>query len=1323
MPGPELRVREEGSVETEKGAAVPALETSSQKEASGHGPFLRYPLRSGWWEDGATPVMPPAVPHPSQTLFPVFRLHIPNAGIPPGHSPAPRPQDPGLSCGQVPPGPRLRSLQAGLQAAPCSAPARAVPALGQASAMSPPLRPLLLLALGLGLAGTLNPSDPNTCSFWESFTTTTKESHSRPFSLLPSEPCERPWEGAHTCPQPTVVYRTVYRQVVKTEHRQRLQCCHGFYESSGFCVPLCAQECVHGRCVAPNQCQCVPGWRGDDCSSECAPGMWGPQCDKPCICGNSSCDPKSGVCACLSGLQPPNCLQPCTPGYYGPACQFRCQCHGAPCDPQTGACFCPAERTGPSCDVSCPQGTAGFFCPSTHPCQNGGVFQAPKGSCSCPPGWMGTICSLPCPEGFHGPNCSQKCRCHNGGLCDRFTGQCRCAPGYTGDRCREECPVGRFGQDCAETCDCGPDARCFPANGACLCEHGFTGDRCTERLCPDGFYGLGCQAPCTCDPEHSLSCHPMNGECSCLPGWAGLHCNESCPQDTHGPGCQEHCLCLHGGVCQAASGLCQCAPGYTGPHCARLCPPDTYGVNCSSRCSCENAIACSPIDGECVCKEGNWMGFPRGKAWGTGGRAREEGRVQEPLLQVGSVVTALCPAHPEPGASVAMPAASVPMRESAAPKLEPVPAPLGGMGPAASCPARRGNLEKVVPVTVTVTTLMAVTRFMDAVSVRLAGWVSILGPQAYGGLRDASHRKCVQKSPLELKGAHPGTPDCCLPQAPAATCPALRAYGESTVATPAPARMGALASLRMATVCVHPDSEAPPARDVRLPTAPSACHQQGAVWCQMPELSLLHPPWSLPLTRLQTSYCSGKEGGRQWVKGGLRVGLCPPITSAPFSQPVSLAATANAVCPASAGTTPPATPRTGRATAWLAGQALTAPSHALQDTGEKTVPSPANVTMVGPAVPRMGAVSAPQAGLDPTACKVALCGHLVLTAPSHASVVLEKSATQRLGPVYVPPGTVARLAGLVSSLPPRFYPLSPGNWDLGIQEPFTVMPTTPVAYNSLGAVIGIAVLGSLVVALVALFIGYRHWQKGKEHHHLAVAYSSGRLDGSEYVMPDVPPSYSHYYSNPSYHTLSQCSPNPPPPNKVPGQLFASLQAPERPGGAHGHDNHATLPADWKHRREHPPGPPDRGSSRLDRSYSYSSGPGPFYHNGLISEEGLGASVASLSSENPYATIRDLPSLPGGPRESSYMEMKGPPSGSPPRQPRRLQLRDSQRDSGTYEQPSPLLHDRDSAGPQPPLPPGQPPGHYDSPKNSHIPGHYDLPPVRHPPSPPLRRQDR
>lgn len=29
----------------------------------------------------------------------------------------------------------------------------------------------------------------------------------------------------------------------------------------------CTKECVHGRCVAPDRCQCEGGWRGEDCSS------------------------------------------------------------------------------------------------------------------------------------------------------------------------------------------------------------------------------------------------------------------------------------------------------------------------------------------------------------------------------------------------------------------------------------------------------------------------------------------------------------------------------------------------------------------------------------------------------------------------------------------------------------------------------------------------------------------------------------------------------------------------------------------------------------------------------------------------------------------------------------------------------------------------------------------------------------------------------------------------------------------------------------------------------------------------------------------------
>ncbi|KAJ8335557.1 hypothetical protein SKAU_G00388990 [Synaphobranchus kaupii] len=50
-------------------------------------------------------------------------------------------------------------------------------------------------------------------------------------------------------------------------YRRRSQCCPGYIESGDLCVPLCTEECEHGRCVSPDTCQCEPGWGGLDCSS------------------------------------------------------------------------------------------------------------------------------------------------------------------------------------------------------------------------------------------------------------------------------------------------------------------------------------------------------------------------------------------------------------------------------------------------------------------------------------------------------------------------------------------------------------------------------------------------------------------------------------------------------------------------------------------------------------------------------------------------------------------------------------------------------------------------------------------------------------------------------------------------------------------------------------------------------------------------------------------------------------------------------------------------------------------------------------------------
>uniref|UniRef100_A0A8C7C658 Platelet endothelial aggregation receptor 1 n=1 Tax=Neovison vison TaxID=452646 RepID=A0A8C7C658_NEOVI len=181
----------------------------------------------------------------------------------------------------------------------------------------------------------------------QSFTTITKESHSRPFSLLPSEPCDRPWESPHACPQPTVVYRPVYRQVVRTEHRKRLRCCQGFYESGDTCVPLCAQECVHGRCVAPGRCQCEQGW----CREECPVGRFGQDCAETCDCAQGArCFPANGACLCEHGFTGDRCTEPCPLGHWGADCAQSCQCgHGGTCHPQDGSCFCPPGWTGRLC--------------------------------------------------------------------------------------------------------------------------------------------------------------------------------------------------------------------------------------------------------------------------------------------------------------------------------------------------------------------------------------------------------------------------------------------------------------------------------------------------------------------------------------------------------------------------------------------------------------------------------------------------------------------------------------------------------------------------------------------------------------------------------------------------------------------------------------------------------------------------------------------------------------------------------------------------------------------------------------------------------------
>uniref|UniRef100_A0A673N8I9 Platelet endothelial aggregation receptor 1-like n=1 Tax=Sinocyclocheilus rhinocerous TaxID=307959 RepID=A0A673N8I9_9TELE len=264
------------------------------------------------------------------------------------------------------------------------------------------------------------------------FTTSVKESYAQPFDQVKyEETCFEPW-NANKCTRHRITYKTLYRQVVKMDYRRRYQCCRGFYESRNKCVPRCTKECVHGRCVAPDRCQCESGWRGEDCSS-C---RFGPNCAKECLCHNGGhCDPEKGQCQCDAGYTGERCNEECPVGTYGEDCKGVCDCaNGARCYNIHGGCLCEPGFKGPRCDHRmCPDGTYGMHCEHRCLCNSQNTLSCHplKGECTCQPGWAGLYCNETCAGGYYGNGCLEPCLCVNGGVCDTVTGQCHCSPGYT----------------------------------------------------------------------------------------------------------------------------------------------------------------------------------------------------------------------------------------------------------------------------------------------------------------------------------------------------------------------------------------------------------------------------------------------------------------------------------------------------------------------------------------------------------------------------------------------------------------------------------------------------------------------------------------------------------------------------------------------------------------------------------------------------------------------------------------------------------------------------------------------------------------------------
>ncbi|TWW80143.1 Multiple epidermal growth factor-like domains protein 10, partial [Takifugu flavidus] len=983
---------------------------------------------------------------------------------------------------------------------------------------------LLLFNFLISLGDCLDPGDSNVCSLWESFTTSVKESYLHPYDQVTEEACSDP-RTADRCLHHRIIYKTAYRQAVKTEYRKRYQCCPGFYESRNKCVPRCTMECVHGRCIAPDQCQCERGWRGDDCSSDCDDNHWGSACRQSCKCKNGAlCDPIKGTCQCPPGFVGRYCEDECPAGNFGKGCLQKCKCGtGGSCHKATGECLCRDGFTGTFCEMTCYK-----RCQARCPCQNGGICKG-KGICTCPPGWTGAVCTEQCPEGRFGPNCTEECVCHNRGECDTKTGQCQCAKGFTGDRCNEECAAGTYGQDCKGVCDCANGARCYNIDGGCLCEPGFHGPQCRERMCALGKYGMHCENTCLCQDKHTLSCHPMKGECTCQPGWAGLFCNETCPHGFYGHGCLEPCLCVNGGVCDGSTGQCQCASGFTGVHCENQCKSGTFGRNCSLECSCDNYINCSPVDGTCFCKEDEYRrGGDKQKNYTRNNILGEERRGEERRGE-----------------------------------------------------ERRGEERKPSPSGVT-----------EACQVIMMG---TFGP---GCLKKCD---CVHA-------------DGC--QAATGKCHCLPGWWGSTCSEPCSA---GLWGRHCNQTCFK-----------HCPNSDTCLRETGACICRPGFLGetcqnkcrpgTYGEQCSMPCPSCGQSYrCHHVTGKCDCLPGYTGANCdqdCPPGYYGKMCSEVCDICANNSTCD----------PHDGHC-------------ECLPGWTARDCSKPCSAGHFGPFCAQTCSCPANH-----------ICDQFTGDCVCENGDDCQQESSEQSGSVMVP-------------LPPN-------------------------EKESWGAITGTVALVILVVLLLALLLLYRHRQRDKENNTPTVSFSTSRTVNSEYAIPDVPHSYHHYYSNPSYHTLSQ---NRPPLPHIPNnhehtikttnnQLFCSVKNMERERrGLFGVEMNATLPADWKHHES-------RKSAVQEL------------------KDTAAISSSSLNSENPYATIKDLPGLPFCPPESSYMEMKSAVPrdrayteiGPPP-------CNTSSLYTGSQTSAVHASHE-------------DPPNHYDLPVNSHIPGHYDLPPIRRPPYP-------
>uniref|UniRef100_A0A0A9X1J9 von Willebrand factor D and EGF domain-containing protein n=2 Tax=Lygus hesperus TaxID=30085 RepID=A0A0A9X1J9_LYGHE len=289
------------------------------------------------------------------------------------------------------------------------------------------------------------------------------------------------------------------------------------------CEPICTIPCVNAQCVAPGECECLPGFGTKISDHVCEP-VCNPECmNADCVMDNQ--------CTCWTGFKrdedqshkcSPHCSHECVDGYCA--------------KPETCACNASysLSSNGTVCEPVC-----------SLECENGKCV-APD-MCECAEGFVGgenwNLCEPYCPE-----------PCENA-LCTAPS-VCTCLKGYDYDHKSYEGNRSQCVPHCSKECING---ECI-APEECGCNQGFDMDAEVEQCVPECSNGCDngkCVAPekCDCDDGYrnlNESCVPhcdhqcVNGncsapnECSCNNGTlkaSSYHCLLTCSNTPN-----DHCF-------------------------------------------------------------------------------------------------------------------------------------------------------------------------------------------------------------------------------------------------------------------------------------------------------------------------------------------------------------------------------------------------------------------------------------------------------------------------------------------------------------------------------------------------------------------------------------------------------------------------------------------------------------------------------------------------------------------------------------------------------------------------------------------------------------